>query len=203
MTVPPTDPRPLPPPLAPAPVVPLAYHTPPSLDRDLHASGIWREGNRMVVSLGYVGPDVCVKCNAPAEGYRWRKNVSWAHPAYIALFLVHPVVYLIVYFIVRKRMRVDMGMCPKHKSRGILFIVLAIVLIFGFLLGVPIALTLMHNPPNALIAALVGLMILGIFGGIVLVVLAPTLRPRRIDERFAWLSGAGPEFLATLPTSTA
>ena len=41
----------------------------------------WRDRKLLVVrKKGAVLPDRCLKCNAPAEGYRFTRDVSWIRP---------------------------------------------------------------------------------------------------------------------------
>src|SRR3954447_25069962 len=49
--------------------------------------GVWREGDVLVMARGAVLPDLCVKCAAPAGGYRLRRNLSW-HPWPIYLLII-------------------------------------------------------------------------------------------------------------------
>src|SRR6266446_5069294 len=42
---------------------------------------VWQDRGLLVIRKGAVLPDRCVKCNAPAEGYRLKRNLAWHQPA--------------------------------------------------------------------------------------------------------------------------
>ncbi len=75
-----------------------------------------RKGKQLVVELGAVFPDRCLKCNAPAEGFKKRFNVSWHHPALYLLVLLGLLIYVIVALVVRKTARLDIPLCPRHRA---------------------------------------------------------------------------------------
>src|SRR3954468_23626244 len=49
---------------------------------------VWEDNGLLVLRKNAVLPDRCVKCNAPAEGFRLRRNLSWHQPAiYLTIFI--------------------------------------------------------------------------------------------------------------------
>ena len=82
------------------------------------SGGIWRDGNLLMMRKGVELPDRCLKCDAPAEGYRFRRNLSWISPYwYLALFVIGPLIFVIIYYIVRLQGEVSAGLCDIHRAR--------------------------------------------------------------------------------------
>src|SRR6185503_14036738 len=109
------------------------YVMPPPPD----SAGIWREDNTLVMTKDASLPDQCVKCNAPAHGFRLKRNLSWHHPAIYLVIIVAWVIYLVLAIALSKRATVYLGLCAEHvKQRKNLLIagwsMLAIGLIGAF-----------------------------------------------------------------------
>lgn len=160
--------------------------------------GAWRQGNLLVVSHDATFPDRCVKCNAPVDGRRMRLQLSYYPPIVAIGIFLGPIPLLLMAWLARKDMTVNVGVCDDHRqrrrdgrSRVFLGVAISVLLIF---VGV-------------VVRSAGGLAIL--FGLIVLVGTWMYGRramrivwPKRIDKRFAWLQGVSPEFLAELPEVT-
>ena len=155
------------------------------------------DGKLLVVRNGAELPDRCLKCNEPADGYRFSRSLSWHRPAWFILVLVSLWLYFLVYFFVRWKAKVTVGLCPRHRRRRTRAIA------FGWLIalagiGAIIAGASASNNPNVImivggvVAVLVGL-IGGMLGSRVLVV-------KRIDKHYVWLSHVSPKYLATFST---
>ena len=43
--------------------------------------GVWRDQSTLVMTKDATLPDYCVKCDAPANGFRLKRNLSWHEPA--------------------------------------------------------------------------------------------------------------------------
>lgn len=56
------------------------------------AGGVWRYGNMLVVQSGAVLPDRCIRCNAPAEGLRLRRQF-YADAGALYLLLLLPTIF--------------------------------------------------------------------------------------------------------------
>ncbi len=190
------------------------YAPPASWDLDGDQLGkgsddAWRDGKLLMVRKGSVLPDRCLKCNATAGGYQFKRDLSWHNPLWSLLLIASPILYVLVYFIVRRRGSVTVGLCPLHRARRSRAIAIswstAVLGIGSIIAGLavlesrtPIALGI--APANAtpfLIVAglflLFGSLIGGMLGSRVLV-------PKRIDKTFIWLTNVSPEYLATFPT---
>lgn len=169
---------------------------------DLHAPRlagdgmeIWRDNKVLVMTKGAVLPDRCLKCNAPAEGYRLRRKLSWHPSAYYLIILINLILYVIVALIVRYTAKAEFPLCPIHRRRrrwGIINGWLLALLGFATLFGGAV-----DNDHAGYY----------VFGGLVLVVAGLVYglvrsqipRPSKIDKSFVWLKGVSPRFLAELP----
>ncbi|HEY2148034.1 MAG TPA: hypothetical protein VGH32_08865 [Pirellulales bacterium] len=159
---------------------------------------VWQDGNLLVLRKGSVLPDRCIKCNAPAEGYRLRRNLSWHHPALFLTIFAGLLVYVIIALIVRQTMQVDVGLCPVHRSKRnraiaigwILALAGIATMIFGGSMGG-------RQSAGYLVIGLVVLLVALFYG----LIAAQTVTPKKIDPYFGWLKGVCREYLAELPPS--
>lgn len=160
----------------------------------LEEGGLWRDGNLLVCRKGTEFPDQCLKCNAPAEGYRLKKSLSWHNPLWFVL-AVSPLIYIIVALCVRHTAKIRAPLCPRHRSKRRWTIAIGWI---GSLAGLGVIFLGAPMPGQAgtftTIGAVVFLVFLlyGIIGSNYLV-------PKRIDKNFAWLRKISPAFLAELP----
>ncbi len=156
-------------------------------------SGVWRDKSKMVVSKGAQLPDRCVKCNAPAPGAKFKKKLSWHHPAIFILIFVALLIYLIVAMVLRKTITLELGLCEEHraKHRRNVFITWSLILlgVCGFVLAVIV------EDNNFLLAGILFL----VAGVIYAVVALRIVTPARIDDKFAWLKGVNKDYLDELP----
>jgi hypothetical protein len=153
-----------------------------------------REGSKLVVPHGAQLPDRCVKCNAPAHGFRLQRRLTWLHPAYLLLLFGGLIFYAIAAAVASKTAEIQVGVCPKHRKQRLQAIV------GGWALGLSGAILLPWLAISLEVwwIALVGVVMLlvGMFGGIMV---ARLVRPSRIDDHQAWLSGVDREYLNELP----
>ena len=177
------------------------------LNKDAHLDAYneaWRDGKTLVVRKEAELLDRCLKCAAPAEGYRDRfsRTVSWHRRIWFLLLFIYWPLYLIAYFIVRHRARLTVALCPLHRrkrARAITVAWLCSIVGVGSMIVVmmmPVHETITDPPPPfaffaGLLLFFVGLVV-GVNGSKVLV-------PKRIDRDFVWLSRVSPDYLATLP----
>jgi hypothetical protein len=162
--------------------------------------GYWRDGKQLVVRKGTELPDRCVKCNAPAEGYRLRRNLSWHAPAWYLLILISLLIYIIVYFFVRNTAKLDVGVCPAHRRRRVMSILAAwigIVVSIGLMVA-PLAAPQFQNDTVVAVMIISGIILLLtsiVFG----ILRAQIVTPARIDKEFARLKGVCWEYLEQCP----
>jgi hypothetical protein len=202
-------PPPLPvPPIQPQPQPQQAMHAPPQqvlpyatpmAHQDI---GAWREGSQLVVTKHIQLLDRCVKCNAPAEGAPWRKTLYWHHPAlYIMILFPGLLIYAIVALCVRQNARVGAYLCPIHRkarSRKILIAwLIALAGLASFIGGFALVGD-RDTEDMGLIAILCGIVVM-IAGGVFGAITSPVLSPAKMEGNYAWLKGAGNDFLANFP----
>jgi hypothetical protein len=185
---------------------PYAPPTSGSLTRDLHQDypdPAWRHGNTLVARKGAELPDRCIKCNAPAGGYRFSRKLSWHSQGWYLLIFVSLLIYILVYFLVRWQGRVTVGLCERHRTRrkrAILWGWLASLAGIGLLIaGVGYSdRSRLDSSPLGTIGMVGGLVLLlaGLIGGMIG---AQVLVPVRIDKHYIWLKKVSPDYLAELP----
>lgn len=163
----------------------------------------WQEGPLLVVRKGAWLPHHCVKCGAPAEGPPVKRTLYWHEPWVYLLILPGLLIYAIVAICLRKSGTVHLALCPAHRARRAWMLAAAWLLGLG---GPALMIFAAYSAPTGgrgsssdptLLLLLLGLILL--VAGLVVGALSPPVRPKRIDDYFMWLNGAGPAFLAHLP----
>jgi hypothetical protein len=157
---------------------------------------IWRSGNTLVVNSGAALPDRCVKCNAPAQGFRLKRTLYWHHWAVYLLLLCNLLIFAIVALIVRKRAILHIGLCPEHltrRKRNLLISWLAVVasvlmVVLGF--------------ANERFGVGFGGIFLFLAAAIYGLATCPMVSARRIENDRAWVRGVCPAYLDSFPTWT-
>jgi hypothetical protein len=154
-------------------------------------SEIYRDGELIVARDGASFPDRCVRCNDSAGGFRVKKTFYWHPPSWYLLVLLSVLIYAVVAMVVRKKASFELALCPQHRKRrrnligiGLALPVLALVVVI-----------LSEGDP-----ASVYFLIMGFLVGIVLAIVgAQILSPKKIEDGYAYLKGARPQFLSSLP----
>ena len=169
------------------------YQYPPAPYAAAYAQGFWRDGSTLVMYKHLPMPDRCIKCNAPANGIRLRRKLSWHPPAYFLLVFIGVLLYAIVAMIASKRATIDVGLCEEHYNKrrtGILVSWLMFALSIG----------------SFVLATILGGEFVAFLGGIFLlasiicaIVMTRVVVPKKIDDQFAWLRGVSDEYLNQLP----
>ena len=138
-------------------------------------------------------PDRCVKCNAPAEGFRKRCNLSWHSPVLYLLILLGLIFYVIIALCVRRTAKVEVGLCPRHRARRKLGITIGLILLTAAIATPFIAAAIDNGVPIlfgvlAFVASLV-----------VLIVANQVVTPARIEpDGSVLLRGCGRAFRESL-----
>lgn len=155
------------------------------------ASGMYWEGRRLVCRSETPFPDRCVKCNAPANGYRLKRVLYWQHPAYYLLILCNLLVLVIVLLIVRKKAVLHIGLCEQHRQSRRTAILVAWAAFLGGL-GLVFAAINWSLGWMGLVGALAM-----VFGAIYGVVRGRSIAAAKIDKDLVWVTGVNPDFLNT------
>jgi hypothetical protein len=152
---------------------------------------MFRDGQLLVARDGSHFPDRCVQCNESAEGFRLKKTFYWHSPSWYALILLNLLIYAIVAMVVRKKASFELALCARHRSRRQWCIAI------GF--GLPIVSFILMMASEANVTGL-WIFLLALFAGALVGIYgAQVLTPKKIDDGFAYLKGAHPQFLASLP----
>jgi hypothetical protein len=163
------------------------------------ASGIFRNGNLLVVHKQAILPDRCVKSNEPTQE-RLTRKLFWHHPALYLLILLNLLIYAIVALAVRKNATFDIPLAPRYKAARIKWMVIAWSIILGsiavLILGLATAgpgqdilpvICMIQFPIAILIGALIG-----IFG-------CRVIYATKIDDQYAWIAGTCADFRNSFP----
>lgn len=155
----------------------------------------WRDGSLLVVPKGAELPDRCLKCNAPAQGYRFVRTLSWLSPVWIIL-LLSPLLYIIVYLILRKRGRVAAGLCQRHRKLRGRAIVIGWLTAFAGIASILASGAVPNQYAGIPIVAGIVLLLAGIIGERIG---SQVLVAKRINKEFIWLRNVSPDLLASYP----
>ena len=156
-------------------------------------SRAWRDGKSLVMAADVILPSCCAKCNAPVSRDPIKRTLYWHAPWIYLLILISILIYIIVAIIVRKKAVVFVPVCEEHRRQRYLFITASWLL---SLTG--IALWFVAASGGSGYWVLAGLILF--FGGLILGVWKGTLvSAKKIDDRFVWVRGFCPEYLAQLP----
>lgn len=158
------------------------------------AGGMWRLNKQLVTRSETPFPDRCVKCNAPANGFRLKRVLYWQHPAYLLLLLCNLLVLLIVVMIVRKKAVLHVGLCAEHLAQRKRAILIGWAGTLGGLALAMIGGIVFSSGWPVLIGFLV-LITAAIYGG----VKAPIISAAKITKENVWVKGVHEDFLAELP----
>ena len=153
----------------------------------------WAEGDELVTLPEATLPLICAKCGHTEDVQHVPLKVQWT-PFWARLtILLSPIVFLIVYFIVRKKAHVQVGLCPSHRSQRMMGMVGG----YGAL-GVGILALLggvFTGSEDLMLMGFMGGMVLIVVGVLLAVLMAMPLRVIRVSDSEARFKGAHPELL--------
>jgi hypothetical protein len=183
--------------------LPLNPSEPPVLDAEVVPAeeavaavivdeGLWRSGNELVIRQGATFPDRCIKCNAPTAR-KPSRTLAWAPSWVTLLVLLSPVVAIIVYYLIRATMPVQMGVCERHLRRRQLGIILG-----WSLAGLGAVMIIVAIARESGVLGLIGV-VLPIAGLVTAIFMTPLYTISRIEHNFAYLKKVSPDFLNALP----
>jgi hypothetical protein len=151
----------------------------------------WRDGKMLVLKRDGQLPARCIKCNADAQMPMRRKTLTWHHPGWYALLLVNIIIYAIVGSIVRKRVKLEFGLCNEHsvKRRNAIIAAWAIFLVsagIAFVVGQQV-----EDPGWAFAIAIAGFLV----ALIIAMIGARSLHAKKITDQEIRIAGCGEPFL--------
>lgn len=161
--------------------------------------GVWRQGNLLVMHKMAVLPDVCIKSNQPADGYRLKRKLSHHHPAIVLAVLVNVLLYIILAAIMAKRATVMIGLSPQWRAirkRRMAISWMGSLIGLGMLI---FGLVTLDGPQRndgtggilvlLGIVGMIGFLLYGLIG-------ARMISAKKIDDDHVYIKGAHPDFLA-------
>jgi hypothetical protein len=152
---------------------------------------VWRDGRHVVLAPGAAMPPRCVKCNAPAVLPSRQRTVYWHHWGFYFIILLNILIYAVVALIVRKRARIDPGLCARHKRRRAIWIGVG----WAGVVAAIAAIAWSSDPPAGVA---VGVLIL-LVALVAAIIGARIVVPREISTERIRLAGCGRSFLESLP----
>ena len=163
---------------------------------DTPFAGLWAQGDVLVMHKLAPLPDVCLKSNLPSTR-RLKRSMSWHHPAFYFLVLLHILVYIIVALIVRKSATIQIPLTDEwyFRRRRRMLIAWCIILLCVTLFFVSLSVAdqqawapfvMIGSIPMALIAAICGLLS------------CRMVWPSRMTDQYIWLKGVHPDYLRRL-----
>jgi hypothetical protein len=155
--------------------------------------GVWCDKSTLVMTKEASLPDRCVKCNAPANGLRLKRRLSWHHPVLYLIIFFALLIYIILAAVLSKRATVYLGLCAEHFQRRRKQIAVGWLLLVTGIIGI-IAAFGYDYPKFALLGFAVFL-----FAVVWLIVAARVITVKRIDDRLVWLRGVNSNYLSLLP----
>lgn len=159
--------------------------------------GVWRDGKLLVVQKGAALPDRCIRCNAPAEGRRMRRQLYWHHPMLYCLhFLGGPIVYALAAVCVRQQATIDIGICRRHSAARTRSIVACWLIALASLTVIVIDIERGNPLPLVGLLALLAFLLDLCYAAR----LSRLIVADRIDADYAWIKKVDPAYLAELPS---
>jgi hypothetical protein len=157
------------------------------------SGGIWRDKSTLVMVKEAPLPDRCVKCNAPANGLRLRRRLSWHHPVLYLVIFVALLIYIILSAVLSKRAIIYIGLCAEHFQRRRKLIAAGW---FLFVAGLVSAIAGFANDYPT--GGLLGLGVF-IFALVWLIIISRVVNVKKIDDQLVWLNGINSKYLSELP----
>ena len=185
------------------------------LEEVLPAGTLWRDGNLVRMARDSALPERCVVCNE-AAAQRVARTVYWSsaawrsfsalapfamvlagvaldQPILAALFWPMLLVLLVIHFIIRKKLKLELPVCERHRRHRNILRALSV----AALLGTGLILVNLGADLWPLLVAAVALIIALALVQSYIGVQAVSLR--RLDAQHAWLGGTGKAFRQALP----
>jgi hypothetical protein len=180
---------------APSYGAPSAGSYQPSLQmmNNWNQAGVWREGDKLVMHRRAALPDRCIKCNVPTNGSYLHRKLSWIHPLWGLLILASWIIYLVIYYALRKTAEVDLGLCEEHRASR--------------RTGITVGWLMVALGIGAFVFAIVGEALAFLFIGILLLLggliwasyAAAVISVTKMDDQYIWMKRVNKDYLAGFP----
>jgi len=158
--------------------------------------GPWREGKQVVVCKDVPLPERCLKCGEPPTKVV-KKRLYWHHPLVYLALIPSVLIYIIVAMCVRKTMVLGVPLCKTCSGRRWRNIAIAWGL---FLASVALVVLAANQPSSSSLGPIFGFSALGVFLLMLFWILGTRLIfPKKINDRYGWISKAGRPYLDSLP----
>jgi hypothetical protein len=155
---------------------------------------MWRRNKQLVTCSETPFPDRCVKCNAPANGFRLKRVLYWQHPAYYLLLLINLLILFIVVLIVRKKAVLNIGLCANHRALRQQTILIGWIGALGGLALAGIG-GIAFKSGWLIAVGIIVFLVAAIYGG----VRGPMISAAKVTKENVWVKGVHRDFLAELP----
>jgi hypothetical protein len=119
---------------------------------------------------------------------------TWIYPWTYLVIFAGLLIFVIVLVLTMKKCQVSMALCERHRKRRQIDLIVGYSMLGAFPLTIAAAIGMELGW-----IAVVGVVFL-VASLIMVLGATPILRPRRYDNGYIWLGGAGEPFLAMLPT---
>lgn len=163
-------------------------------------SGIFRQGNLLIVHRLAQFPPYCVRTNALTNRYDpW--TFRW-HPQWVLVtLLISPLIYIIVALVMTKTMKLQVPV--SEYWRGVRFQRILIGWLIATLgtaasIGIGLSLSGPQSDGPGMLLVILGPVVC-LISGLIIGQSAKVLTPDKIDGEYAWFKGASPEFLNRFP----
>jgi len=162
-------------------------------------SGIWRDGQQLVMTRDAELPFVCVKTNQPADVWLPRV-VSWYPKWSLPWLLINPLMFLVAAVARQRQATLRVGLCRSRLVRRNWTMIAALI---GVLLGLALFIAPLlwsdRRPANSEeVLIYLGILVLFIslaLGGMLTNIVWATY----INKDYIWLKGFHPDYLARFP----
>lgn len=167
------------------------------------APQVYCEKKLLVVQRGAQLPARCVKTNEPTETF-FRRQYYW-YPAWAQnlRFIIGGILFYLMTVRVRQKFELQLGVSPSVMRNRRMWIAIAWI---GGLSGLALMflpIFLSGQRPGQTDGLHLILVVLGVIVGVVSLILgfvrAAIVSQKKITKNYIWLSGAGPDFLESLP----
>ena len=166
-------------------------------------SGVWRDGNQLVMSIDAELPYRCVKTNEPAE-ILLRRKLSWHSPVIFLAIFAGLLIYIILAVILSKKADIQVPLSRRIQKRRTTAIVAGWLLGLGGLAVMILTCVFLADSQNstwkdAIPFVIIGGIVFVVFSAFVSSNVASIVTPAKITDSHVWLKGVHSDYLAQLP----